>query len=64
VATRQCLFFGQNFVKFQLEKYDFDQIFMRKMTQICEILKEKNYKIPVGSQEYRRILLLFKNFHI
>jgi len=40
--------FGQNFTKFQPEKYDFDLdkgFFMKKMTQMCQILKKKRIQI-------------------
>jgi hypothetical protein len=65
-----CQYFSywQIFAKIQPEKCDFDfykRFFMRKMVQVCQILERKKikspnfYKVPTGSQEYRRILVFF-----
>jgi hypothetical protein len=66
-----CMF-GQNFAKFQPEKYDLDLykgFSMGKMTQIRQISKFFNSrspdfydKVPLGSQEYRKILFFFPTF--
>ncbi len=63
-----CIF-GQNFAKFWSEKYDLDLytgFYMEKMTQIRQISKNFNSrspdfydKVPLGSQEYRKILFFF-----
>ncbi len=64
--SQEVLFFGQNFIKFQPEKYDYDlykRFSMKKMAQFCQILKKGFSRFSdlynkfqyVRSQEYRRI---------
>jgi hypothetical protein len=67
----QCFFSWQIFAEFRPEKYDFDLFtgfFMEKIIQIRQILTTSFFfkspdfyhKFPpVGSQDYRRILLFF-----
>jgi hypothetical protein len=51
------VFLGQNFAKFQPEKYDFDLckgFFMKKMTQIRQISKKKNPNCQISMVSLQR----------